>query len=146
MFGKILVGFDGSPSAWRALRRAIQLAREHGAELWALSVEEPLPHYASAAEEVRAEESEAVAYFERLQADARREAALHGLALQTEAVRGHAAKAIVEYADQIGADLIMVGQHGHAGVLRRMLGSTSDRVVDTAHCSVLVVRGDEAPE
>jgi nucleotide-binding universal stress UspA family protein len=143
VFHKVLVGFDGSEGSWRALRQAIQLAREHGAELVALSVEEPLPHYASAASEVRAEESEVAAYFERLQGEARRAASQQGVVLQTEAVRGHAAQAIVDYACQVGADLIVVGQHGHAGLLQRMLGSTSDRVVDTARCAVLVVRGDE---
>src|SRR6266496_3179443 len=117
MFRRILVGFDGSPGARRALRHAVALAREEGAELHAFWVEEPMPHYASSAEEVRAEESDVTGYFERLQADARQEAGRQGVALQTEAVRGHAAHAIVEYARQVGADLIVVGQSGHSGVL-----------------------------
>lgn len=139
MFRKILVGFDGSRAAWDALRRAIELARESGAGVCALSVEEPLPHYASAAEEARAEETQVTAYFDQLLARARDEAARAGVTLETEAVRGHASQALIDYAGQIGADLIVVGQHGHAGMLDRMLGSTSDRVVDLALCSVLVV-------
>jgi nucleotide-binding universal stress UspA family protein len=98
-----------------------------------------LAHYASAVEEVLAEESQVATYFDELLARARAEAANAGVTLETEAVRGHASQAIVDYARQIGADLIVVGQHGHAGMLDRMLGSTSDRVVDTAGCSVLVV-------
>jgi len=139
MFTKILVGFDGSKTAWDALRHGVQLARENGAMLCALAVEEPLPHYASAAEEVIAEESQVATYFDQLLASARAEAATAGVALETETVRGHATQALVDYARQIGADLIVVGQHGHTGMLDRMLGSTSDRVVDTAGCSVLVV-------
>ena len=50
----------------------------------------------------------------------------------------------MDYARQIGEDLILIGQHGHRGVLERLLGSTSDRVVDIAGCSVLVVRGEGA--
>jgi nucleotide-binding universal stress UspA family protein len=141
VFRTIMVAFDGSDGAWRALRQAILLAAEHGATLYALSVEEPVPHYASARTEARKEEEEITSYFERLHADARREAAAHGVDLMTEVVRGHAARAIVDYARQIGADLIVIGQHGHTGMLERLLGSTSDRVVDIAHCSVLVVRG-----
>ena len=36
----------------------------------------------------------------------------------------------------------MIGRHGHTGVLERPPGSMSDRVVDIAGCSVLVVRGE----
>ena len=103
-----------------------------------------MPHYASGAEEVRAEESDVAGYFERLQADARQEAERQGVGLQTEAVRGHAAHAIVEYARQVGADLVIVGQRGHSGVLRHLLGGTADRIVDSADCSVLVVRDADA--
>jgi nucleotide-binding universal stress UspA family protein len=141
MFRKILVAFDGSDGGWRALRSAVHLAAEHDATLVALSVEEPAPHYASVRDEAGAEERDVTAYFERLQADARRDAAAHGVELITELVRGQAAHAIVDYARQIGADLIVLGQHGHTGVLERLLGSTSDRVVDLADCSVLIVRG-----
>jgi nucleotide-binding universal stress UspA family protein len=98
-----------------------------------------LPHYASAVEEAVAEERPAATYFEQLLAEARPEPAAAGVHLETEAVHGHASQAIVDYSRQIGADLIVVGQHSHPGVMDRMLGSTSDRVVDTAECSVLVV-------
>jgi nucleotide-binding universal stress UspA family protein len=141
MFHKILVAFDGSPGAWHALRQGILLAREHGAAVYVLSIAEPVPHYVSAAEEARSEETEVTAYFDRIQAEARREAARQGMTVNTEMVRGHAAEAIAAYARQIGADLIVIGRHRHAGLIERMLGSTSDRVVDTAHCSVLVVPG-----
>jgi nucleotide-binding universal stress UspA family protein len=41
MFKKILVGFDGSKTAWEALRYGLALARDDGASVWALAVEEP---------------------------------------------------------------------------------------------------------
>jgi nucleotide-binding universal stress UspA family protein len=141
VFRKILVAFDGSPGAWSALRHAILLAAEHGAALIVLSVEEPVPHYASVRDQVRQEEEEVTSYFERLQADARREAEALGVPITTEIVHGHAARAIVDYARQVGADLIVMGQHGHSGMLEHFLGSTSDRVIDLAPSSVLVVRG-----
>jgi nucleotide-binding universal stress UspA family protein len=141
-FRRIVVGFDGSPGASRALRRAIAIAREEAAELWVLWVEEPLPHYISTADEVKSEEADASTYFQRLQMQARLEAAQSNVPVHTEAVRGHAAQGIADYARQIGADLIVVGQRGHGGVVQRMLGSTSDRIVDIAECSVLVVPGE----
>lgn len=144
VFRRILVGFDGSTGGWRALRQGIVLAKEEGAELWALWVEEPIPRYASTSGEVKAEEAVTSAYFQRLQTDAKEEAGQHGVTLNVEAVQGHAAQTIAEFAKQIGADLIIVGRHGHGGRLRRMLGSTSDRLVDIAGCSVLIAPAEEA--
>jgi nucleotide-binding universal stress UspA family protein len=137
MFRRILVGFDDSAGAWSALHHAIDLSRESEALLWMLSVEEPLPRYASASQDALGHQTSG--FFDPLQARARAASAEAGMTIECETARGHASQAIVEYAKEIGADLIVVGQHGHAGVLDRMLGSTSDRVVDTAACSVLVV-------
>jgi nucleotide-binding universal stress UspA family protein len=47
---------------------------------------------------------------------------------------------ITEEADQTGADLIVVGSHGHRGIERFMLGSVSEGVALHAHCSVEVIR------
>ncbi|MFN6963382.1 MAG: universal stress protein [Pyrinomonadaceae bacterium] len=47
---------------------------------------------------------------------------------------------IVEAAEQLGADLIIVGSHGYNRWERLLLGSVSDSVVHHAPCSVLVVR------
>jgi nucleotide-binding universal stress UspA family protein len=115
------------------------MAHDQSAALHVLWVEEPLPHYASARDEVSAEEQDAARYFEQLKSRATDEADRLGVVAHVDSVRGHAAEGIVEYGQQIGADLIVIGQHGHRGVLDRVLGSTSDRVVDQARSSVLVV-------
>lgn len=47
---------------------------------------------------------------------------------------------IVETAEQIGVDLIILGSHGYSRWERLLLGSVSDSVVHHAHCSVLIVR------
>jgi len=47
---------------------------------------------------------------------------------------------IVETAEEIGADLIVIGSHGYKQWERLLLGSVSDSVVHHAHCSVLIVR------
>jgi nucleotide-binding universal stress UspA family protein len=54
--------------------------------------------------------------------------------------KGHAAEAIIEKANQIQADLIVVGSRGLTGIKRLFLGSVSRKVVRHAPCSVLVVR------
>jgi nucleotide-binding universal stress UspA family protein len=140
MFRTILVGYDGSAGSVAALHRALQLARDYHGTLHLLSVAEPLPHYLSSRHEAGQEESEAARHFQAVQAQARRMAAGSDVEVVTRTARGHAARAIVDAAREIGADLIVLGQHGHSGVLERVLGSTSDRVLDAAPCSVLVVR------
>lgn len=50
---------------------------------------------------------------------------------------------IVETAEEIGADLIVIGSHGYKQWERLLLGSISDSVVHHAHCSVLVVRSTQ---
>ena len=66
--------------------------------------------------------------------------------LSTEVITGSAKRAIVEYAESWGADLIVVGSNGYGFWPRALLGSISDSVVHHAPCSVLVVRTSESPE
>jgi nucleotide-binding universal stress UspA family protein len=51
---------------------------------------------------------------------------------------------IAEYAKKINADLIVIPSHGFHGVKRLLLGSTAERVIRHAECSVLVVRRSDA--
>jgi nucleotide-binding universal stress UspA family protein len=55
-------------------------------------------------------------------------------------VRGHAADAIVRYAENEGVNLVVIGQHGHSRIARFFLGSTSDRVSEHAPCTVMIVK------
>ena len=56
MFQKILLAYDGSAGAKRALDVALEMTSLSGAELWALAVEERLPHYAATIDEVEGEQ------------------------------------------------------------------------------------------
>ena len=140
LYTKILVAFDGSPGAWHALRKAILLAQEQGAEIAALSVEEHLPHYAATVGEVQEEKEEENHYFVKLQAEAVAQARQEGVELKAEIVAGHAAQSIVRYAKEHGYDLIVISHIGHSGLWGALLGSTTARVVDQANCDVMVVR------
>ena len=62
-----------------------------------------------------------------------------------EAVLGPAATSIVEYAERLGADLIVMGTHGRGGMAHLLLGSVAERVVRTAPCPVLTVRETPLP-
>lgn len=60
--------------------------------------------------------------------------------ISTDILFGSPESRIVETAEEIKADLIIVGSHGYNSWERLLLGSVSDSVVHHAPCSVLVVR------
>jgi len=141
MFRKILVGFDGSQGSWSALRAAFALSQgSPGAELWAASVEERLPRLPEVIDELSEEKDRQNAVFEGLHKEARDAAGSAGVRLECTTIVGHAAQAITRLATEGGFDLVVIGHSGHSGVWGMFLGSTADKVVRHAPCSVLVVR------
>jgi nucleotide-binding universal stress UspA family protein len=63
-----------------------------------------------------------------------------GVSTETAVREGDPRSAIVDEADEWGADLIVVGSHGRTGLKRWLLGSVAQAVVGHASCSVEVVR------
>lgn len=134
MIRRILVGLDGSEASKRALLEALNLASRMEGEVWALSVEERLPHYAASVGEVDEAKREMDAFFQKVQAEAQDQAAILGVRLHTATLAGHAAATIVRFARERGFDLVVLGGSGGG------LGGTADKVADQAPCSVLIVR------
>jgi nucleotide-binding universal stress UspA family protein len=66
--------------------------------------------------------------------------ASHGIEASTSVIQGNVRKDIVEYAQEWGADFIIVGSHGHGTIERFFLGSVAKSVLRHAHCSVEIVR------
>jgi nucleotide-binding universal stress UspA family protein len=63
-----------------------------------------------------------------------------GAAGEAVVLEGSPATAIVRYAEEISASLLVIGTHGRTGLTRIALGSVADRILRTAECSVLAVR------
>ena len=57
---------------------------------------------------------------------------------------GDAGFQVADYAKKVAADLIIVPSHGYHGITRLLLGSTAERIIRHAHCSVLVLRRRDA--
>src|SRR5690606_23485482 len=53
------------------------------------------------------------------------------------------AQAVIQLANDLEADMVVVGTHGRQGFRRFLLGSVAEGVVRTAHCPVLVVRPED---
>jgi nucleotide-binding universal stress UspA family protein len=139
MFRKILVANDGSPGAAAALQAAIDLAVKCNTELHMISVEE-IPHLAETIDEVEAEREEAGHRFTGIIERSKELAASHGVSLHPHLVPGHPVSTIVEFVRAHDYDLLVVGFMGHSALYNRLIGSTTDRLVDHAPCAVLVVK------
>jgi nucleotide-binding universal stress UspA family protein len=140
MYKKILLAYDGSEGANKALNAGINLAKIHGAELVALSVQEGLPKFAGTIDEVREEKEFADQQYGKLLGSARTQAKEAGVELKTIMRPGHPAKTIVEVAKEGKFDLVLVGHTGLSGVWAAFLGTTAEKVSRHAPCSVLIVR------
>lgn len=140
IYESILVPFDGSGGSVQALRKALAICRDRCTAIIALSIDEHLPRYAPGVGEMAEETELRDAHFAALRTQVA--AIAGGQSGQVEAVGlvGHAAQTIVRYAQDRGCDLIAIGHSGHSGLWGTLLGSTTARVVDQAHCDVLVVR------
>ena len=139
MYKKILLGYDGSDGANRALEAAINLAKVHQAELSALAVQERLPRFAGTIDEVQEEKEFANGQYGKLLKSAGSRAQEAGIDLKTMMRPGHPSKTILEVAREGGFDLIVVGHSGLSGVWA-LLGTTAEKVSRHAPCSVLIVR------
>ena len=139
MFRKILVANDGSAGASAALDAAIDLAQNSGAELQMISVAE-IPRFAETIDEVEGEKEAGEERLLPVIQRAKERAAQKGLSLDTHLVSGHPVAAVVDFLRATDFDLLVVGFMGHSALYNRIIGSTTDRLVDHAPCAVLVVK------
>lgn len=139
MYRRILVANDGSAGAALALSTAIELASRLKAELHMISVEE-LPQLPASIDEVVEEKREANHRFAAVIERAEAEAKAKRVKLRGHVVAGHTVPAITEFVERGGFDLLIVGYMGHSALYNRLIGSTTDRLVEVAPCSVLVVK------
>jgi nucleotide-binding universal stress UspA family protein len=139
MFKKILVANDGFEGAARALSVAISLAKADGAELHMISVEE-MPRFPVSVDEVVEERLDADHRYEPVVARAGAQAQAQGIKLATHVLPGHAVATIVDFVEREGFDLLVVGYMGHSALYNRLIGGTTDRLVEHAPCNVLVVK------
>lgn len=140
MFRKILLAYDGSPGAKRALDVAIELTHVSGAELWALAVEERLPHYAATIDEVEGAKEFANHFYQEAISVAYLRALKLGVELKSEIRAGHAARTIVDFTKEGGFDLVVLGSSGHSRAWTMFLGTTAEKVSRHVPCTVLLVR------
>ena len=149
MFGSIVVGTDGSDTAKEAVRQAIDLAKQIGASIDVVSAYEPVPE--SRLREERVDTPKDLEWsvnpredVDNTLADAADEVRGAGVEVETFARQGDLGDAILDVAEERGADLIVVGNKGMTGAKRFLLGSVPNKVSHHAPCSVLIILYDVA--
>ena len=147
MFKQILVPVDGSPTSLAAIDKAAGLAQAFGAKVSAIFVIDPYPFTGIGADFAYGQDQYLTAA--RAEAGAAIEAASTrlkqaGVSADTKVVEAHAVwRGILEAADAVGADLIVMGSHGRRGLEKLVLGSVAQSVLSHTRINTLVVRTDD---
>ena len=134
---KVLLAYDGSDGAKRALDVVIALSHEEDV-VTVVSSAEGLPLFGYAGTLLPTPEQEAERH--RQADEARAALAEHGIEATVVELHGDAATAILDEAAERRADLIVMGTRGLSTAERWLIGSVSTKVLHHAHCSVLVAR------
>lgn len=133
---RIIVGFDGSATAQRALNEAVELAKRLQVPLTVLTAADDQFVRDDGQVTMAADETLAARIAER-GAEQAREVGLKEVSTLTSVEAP--ARALVT-ASKEGCSLLVVGHRGIGGLQELLLGSVAKSVVDEAGCSVLVVR------
>ncbi len=148
MFRSILVAVDGSEIGHRALEEGLAVARAMQAPVHAVHVVQTGTYPTLILSELEPPDLAQQALLDSLDreaneilVDAERKAAAAGVRMTVHKRWGHPGAEITALAQELGADLTVVGSHGRGRLDRFFLGSVSSYVVDHAASTVMVVRG-----
>lgn len=144
MFKHILVPVDGSKTSLLAVAKATELAKAFGSEVTAVYVLDPYPFTGVGADFAYGQTqylTAATAEANKALEDVQAAMADSDVKVNTLVGEGHAVhEGIARVGEKVGADLIVMGSHGRRGLQKLVLGSVAQRVLQTAHVPVLVVR------
>ncbi|MEM4743298.1 MAG: universal stress protein, partial [Pyrobaculum sp.] len=128
MYRKILIAYDGSDHAKKAIQHAVALAKAFDSALYVITI-------ATDPSQVSIERAR------RIVDEAARQISNMGVSVaETEVRSGNPPTEILNYAEEREVDLIVMGSRGLSAIQRLVLGSVSQTVVSRARVPVLVVR------
>ncbi len=138
VFRRILVCYDGSSGARRALRVARSLAEDVGGSVDLLMVVRPPAHAETSEASEEAIETERLQLSAGLDEEVARDVQ-SALGTPHVVVHDNPADAIANFAKQHGFDLVVVGTHGREQVVHRGVGRSLEALLRQHPCPVLVV-------
>lgn len=138
MFKSIVWANDGSEAAQRALPLIKEMARPGGATITIVHVVERVEGSGGVGPTRRVDEPQLQAELERLASELKQDGFNASLYINAD-VGARPANEIIKQAREVGADLIVVGSHGHTIIGGLLLGSVAYRLLHVSPCPVLVV-------
>lgn len=140
VFKKLLIACDLSPQSTEVIKKAVALGKLAEAEIHIVHVVEPVPVTSFGFAGIVDMEVELI---EKAQVELNKLAVAHDIAEANQSIEvGPAKQKIIDKANDLQADLIILGTHGHHGI-SVLLGSTANSVAHNADCDVMVVRMSE---
>ena len=143
MYKTVVVAFDESEPASRALSTAIEIAHLNGADLRLITVSEPLPAYTAFVDAAMPGVHQRLleerhAFYRELQDTALQQAASSGVNAQGVVIEGDEVAIIVDYVHDSAADLLVIGRRHHAGMTGFWPGTVHE-IAERSRCSILGV-------
>lgn len=144
MFKHILLPVDGSQTSLTAVAKAKGLAQAFGSTVTAIYVIDPYAFSGVGADFAYGQAQyldAATAEAKGALGDATRSLEAAGITVTASTVESHSIyRGILETANSVGADLIVMGSHGRRGLEKLVLGSVAAQVLAHAHLPILIVR------
>ncbi|MCI2414123.1 MAG: universal stress protein [Candidatus Aramenus sp.] len=137
MYRRILVGYDGSKQAHKALETALALAKYFGAKV---TVVEAVPHPLDSPETYVKEDVKTKEKIIRHKEEVELLGRTRGVKVEYKVIRGSPTLALSKVAEEENADLIVVGNRGIKGIKKLFVESVSSKVMESSRRSVLVVK------
>lgn len=139
MFAHIMVAFDNSNQAQKALEKAFQIAAFHHSFVELISVVQ-IPDYTATIDEVEEMIGDGKKFYQAIHERYVAEANAREIKFASKVLQGHIGESIVNYANDNAVDLIVMGSYGRSAISRLLMGSVSNYVVRHARCPVMVVK------
>lgn len=145
MYKHILIATDGSELAEKAVAQGLAIAKALGTKVTAINVSEPwvavAPGEVAMAFPIKDYDESVVANANRILSAVEAEAKSLGVECSTLHVKDQfPAEGIIETADKLGCDLIVMSSHGRRGLMRFLLGSQANKVLTHSTTPVLICR------
>jgi nucleotide-binding universal stress UspA family protein len=147
MFKHILVPVDGSETSFLAADKALEIARDASACVTLVHAIDSYPYAGMGQAYGEAQTnylSAANAAANRIFATITEKANVHNIPVDVRVVEtSNSARGIVEAAESVHADVIVMGTHGRSTLNRMVVGSVTQRVLAQTKIPVLAIRSDE---
>ena len=142
---RILVPTDFSDSSDEALRQALELAKQYNAKVYLLHVAEPITQcvgdYCLDSSTVKqAEDAEILIAKEKMQKELKKYSEFQEVEVINDIREGKPVDEIIKEQEEKGVDLIVMPSHGKTGFIKRLMGQISEKIIEEAESSILLVR------